>query len=69
MTGSIHEELELYAAGALSDREMLAFDDHLVRCGLCQSRMSNALEAIARLIPDSDPPPEAWSGIVAAIQA
>jgi len=66
---SIHEQLELYAAAALSSQEMITFDDHLASCGLCQSKAPHFLEAMASLIPDSEPPAATWDRIIAAIEA
>jgi hypothetical protein len=64
----IHDQLELYAAGALDEEELLAFDDHLSRCALCRSRTPALFEALARLIPDSPPPDGTWGRIVSVIE-
>lgn len=69
MTDSIHDQLELYAAASLTPEEMVAFDEHLWRCALCQSQAPNALETVAAVIPDSPAPSRAWSRIVAAIES
>lgn len=64
----IHDQLELYAAGALEVHEMIAFDDHLVRCALCRSRAPALFETAAALIPDSPSPWTIWHRIVAGIE-
>lgn len=64
----IHDQLELYAAGALDDNELIAFDNHLANCALCRSRTPALFEAVAALIPDSPPPAGTWSRIVSAIE-
>lgn len=65
----VHDQLELYAAGALNEEQLIAFDDHLERCALCRSRTPALFEAVAALIPDSPPPAATWSRIVAAIES
>jgi len=65
---SIHDQLELYAAAALTSQGMITFDDHLASCGLCQSKAPDLLEAVASLIPDSEPPAATWNRIIAAIE-
>lgn len=69
MNDSVHERLELYAATALSSQEMITFDAHLASCGLCQSKAPHLLEAMASLIPDSEPQAATWDRIIAAIEA
>lgn len=66
--GRIHDQLELYTAGVLTAAEMIAFDDHLQRCRECQARTPHLFEVAAALIPDSPPPEQTWSRIVAAIE-
>ncbi|HEU4320640.1 MAG TPA: zf-HC2 domain-containing protein [Acidimicrobiia bacterium] len=66
-SNDIHDQLELYAAGALDDKELIAFDNHLSRCALCRSRTPALFEAVAALIPDSPPPDGTWDRIVSAI--
>jgi hypothetical protein len=63
-----HDLLELYATGALTRAEMIAFDDHLQRCPDCHSRIPRLFETVAALIPDSPPPKQTWSRIVSAIE-
>jgi len=63
----IHDQLELYTAGALTTAETIAFDDHLLRCRQCQGRAPHFRELAAALIPDSPAPEQAWARIVSAI--
>lgn len=65
---SIHDNLVLYATGALPDAEMIAFDDHLQRCHDCQTRAPRLFATAAELIPDSPPPERVWNRIVSAIE-
>lgn len=64
----IHDDLELYAVGAMSSRELLEFDEHLRACGLCQSRAPRLFQTLAELIPDSPAPTHLWAKIVSAIE-
>lgn len=64
----IHDQLELYAVGALDHKELIEFDDHLTRCALCRTRAPALSEAVAALIPDSPPPYGTWVRIVSAIK-
>lgn len=65
----VHDQLELYAVGALDEEELIAFDDHLMLCALCRSRTPALFEAVAALVPDSPAPTAAWRRIVAAIES
>jgi hypothetical protein len=63
----LHGQLALYVNGALTQAELIVFDDHLQRCSDCQSQAPRLFETVAALIPDSAPPRQTWSRIVAAI--
>ncbi len=63
-----HDQLVLYAIGALTKAEMIEFDDHLQRCPECQTRIPRLFETVAALIPDSPPPKQTWSRILSAIE-
>lgn len=69
MRDPIHNHLELYTSATLSPREMVEFDEHLQKCGLCQSEAPGALAAAAALIPDSPAPPGTWTRISAALDS
>jgi hypothetical protein len=67
-TGRAHDQLELYTSGALTDSEMIAFDDHLQLCRDCQARAPRLFEVAAALIPDSPASDHTWNRIVEAIE-
>jgi len=66
--GRIHDQLELYTTGALTETEMIVFDEHLQRCRDCQARAPHLFEVAAALIPDSPASDQTWDRIVAAIE-
>lgn len=63
----LHDQLELYAAGALTGAELDTFVMHLDTCHRCRTDLPVVMEAAASLIPDSPPPTHLWASISAAI--
>jgi len=62
--------LDDYVTGDLTDEARAPIADHIAVCDLCRSEVASlqAIVAQAKELPRSvDPPPEAWSGIRAAI--
>lgn len=61
----VGENAELYAAGALNERERAAVDAHVARCGQCLRRVGEAEETVLALergiavapLPQADSPP------------
>ncbi len=66
---SLHDQLELYVAGALAVDELDAFVAHLDTCSDCAERLPGLMEAAAGLIPDSAAPLHIWESIRLSIQA
>ena len=64
---NLHDQLELYAAGALAGAELDGFVVHLDNCHRCRADLPVVMEAAASLIPDSPPPIHLWAAISAAI--
>lgn len=60
---NLHDQLEFYVAGALTDRELELFVAHLDWCETCTSRLPELMETAATLIPDSPAPHHLWASI------
>lgn len=57
MTQHIGDDAELYALGALTDRERRAVDEHVRACDACASQLGEAEAAVAAAIVPAAPGP------------
>ena len=64
------ELADIYAAGALDDRELAEFEAHLATCTQCPERIRETREAltlVARSLPEVPPPPALRARVLAAV--
>ena len=64
------EQASLYALGALTAAERAAFEAHLASCALCAAdvrALSSVTDALARAVPQTDPPSELRARVLASV--
>lgn len=61
------DDVAAYAAGALEPDERRTVEAHLATCTLCQAELAAHRDALARLVPDEEPPAGLWDRIVASL--
>jgi len=64
------EQASLYALGALTAAERAAFETHLASCAVCAAdvrALSGVTDALARAVPQTDPPSELRARVLASI--
>ena len=64
------EQASLYALGALTAAERSAFEAHLASCALCAAdvrALSSVTDALARAVPQTDPPSELRTRVLASV--
>jgi anti-sigma-K factor RskA len=70
--GELRQQIELYAAGALTPAERTAFESHLAGCEECRAQVRSFVavaDAMAQVVPQYDPPPSLRSQVLAAVGA
>jgi anti-sigma-K factor RskA len=70
--GRFEEDLAPYLVGALPELEAQRFEQHLRACEICQeeaARLSPAVEALPRSVPQVEPPPRLRENLMEAIRA
>jgi len=64
------EQASLYALGALTAAERAAFETHLASCAVCAAdvrALSSTTDALARAVPQTDPPSELRARVLASV--
>ena len=70
--GDLRQQIELYAVGALTPSERIAFESHLAECEDCRADVRSffaVADAMAQVVPQHDPPPSLRSQVLAAVGA
>lgn len=68
----LREQSALYALDALSPSERTEFEAHLATCAECRAEVSSLASvagALAQAVPQTDPPPELRSRVLASVAA
>jgi anti-sigma-K factor RskA len=64
------EQASLYALGALTAADRAAFEAHLASCAVCAAdvrALSSVTDALARAVPQTDPPSELRARVLASV--